>query len=286
MIIRHITVRDFGSIPFYDTALSPALNVIDSRHAPEIAIAIAFLLCSKALQTIPEAWLQPTTRLTAEVLSEARTYAVTAAPCNGRLTLIATDNSGADATDAYRYMLAHCLEQDATDTFDGQDKTLPLRLCWYRNCADAPENISNKTDRLTDTKTFRSHLIAYIKSFQPEPINCKKSYQTAIDPQGEFKVFYPGVSANISLSETEEKLFLYVCFLNIAEFWADIERMRDLHHEKKPLVIQNFLEFLDESTDISALVARTRKLQRQIIILTLPLREGAKKKWIKKEFSI
>lgn len=283
MIIRRITIQNFGSVQFYETALTPELNIVDSRYTPELLAAIEFLLCSKAQQTIPSEWLRPTTRLAAEVLSEMGVYTVTAVPCNGRLALTVTDYSGTDATDAYQYMLSHCLEQDATDSFDGQDKTLPLRLCWYRNCADAPENMSDKTDSLTDTKTFRCHLIGYIKAFQPEPINCKKAYQTAITPQGRFEVFYPGVSGNVSLSETEEKLFLYICFLNIAEFWTDIEKIRDMHHEKKPLIIQNFLEFLDESTDIRALVARTIRLQRQIIILTSPMDEETKKKWLGKD---
>lgn len=285
MIIQHITIQDFGSIQFYDTALTRSLNIIDSRYTPEISAAIELFLCSKAQQTIPPTWLRPTTRLTAEVLAEACAYTVTAIPCNGQLTLTVTDNDGAEATDAYQYRLSHCLEQDAIDSFDGWDKTLPLRLCWYRNCEDAPENISDRTGSLTDMKTFRSHLIGYINAFQPEPINCKKAYWATINPQGQFEVFYPGVSGSFSLSETEEKLFLYICFLNVAEFWADIEKIRDLHHEKKPLVIQSFLEFLDESTDISALVTRTINLRRQIIILTPPLSEDTKAKWIGKEDS-
>lgn len=279
MIIRHIVIRDFGAVLLYEATLTPKLNIIDSRYTQEISTAIAFLLCSKAQQAIPPSWLRTTTRLAAEVLSETCVYAVTAVPRDGRLTLSVTDNSGADATDDYRYVLCHCSEQDALDAFNGQDKTLPLRLCWYRNCDDTPADVSSRTEKRIDLKTFRAYLIAYIKSFQPEPINCKKNYLTAISPEGRFAVFDPGRSGDVRLSETEEKLFLYICFLNIAKFWTDIERIRDLHHEKKPLVIWNFLEFLDESTDISALVARTVKLHRQIIILTLPLAGELKKKW-------
>jgi hypothetical protein len=279
MIIRHITIRDFGAVSLYDAAFTPELNIIDSRYTQEISTAIAFLLCSKAQQAIPPSWLRTTTRLAAEVLSKTCVYAVTAAPRDGRLTLSVTDNSGADATDDYRYALCHCLEQDALDAFNGQDKTFPMRLCWYRNCDDAPADLSSRTEKRSDLKTFRAYLVAYIKSFQPEPINCKKNYLTTITPEGQFAVFDSSEAGDICLSETEEKLFLYICFLNVAGFWADIERIRDLHHEKKPLVIWNFLEFLDESTDISALVARTVKLHRQIIILTLPLAGELKKKW-------
>ena len=80
MIIRHLTIQDFGAVSCYETALNPELNILDSRHGPEISTAIAFLLCSKSKRTIPKAWVHPTTRLTAEVLSEQCVYTVTAAP--------------------------------------------------------------------------------------------------------------------------------------------------------------------------------------------------------------
>lgn len=279
MMIRHITIRDFGAVSFYDAALTPSLNIIDSHYISEISAAIALVLCSKVQPAVPSAWIHCTTGLTAEVILETGVYTVRAIPCRGQLTLTVTDENGAEVTDAYAYMLSHCPEQDRIDNFDGQDQTLPMRLFRYRNCADAPENISDRTDNLTDTKTFRSHLLGYIKAFPPEPIHCQKAYLVALNPKGEFQVVFPGIDGDVSLSETEEKLFRYICFLNVAEFWAGFEKIRDLHHEKKPLVIQNFLEFLDASADIRALVARTHLLQRQIIILTLPLSEDMKKKW-------
>lgn len=285
MMIRHITIRDFGAVSLYDAVLTPELNIIDTRYTQEITTAIGFLLCNKAQQAIPSDWIRPTTRLAAEVLIETCVYSVTAVPCVDQLTLSVKDPGGADVTDNYRYILCHCLEQDALDAFDGQDKTLPMRLCWYRNGEDAPADIASRTESRTELKTFRAHLLAYIKSFRPEPINCAKDYSTMITPEGQFALSCAGVAGDVCLSETEEKLFLYICFLNIAEFWAAIEKIRDLHHEKKPLVIQNFLEFLDTSTDINALVARTVKLQRQIIIVTPPLSENTKAKWIEKEDS-
>jgi len=82
------------------------------------------------------------------------------------------------------------------------------------------------------------------------------------------------------LSETEEKLFLFICFLNIAEFWSDIESIRNLHHIEKPLLIKNFIEYLDESVDIENLIKRTVMLGRQVIIVTLPFQNEVLNKWI------
>lgn len=83
----------------------------------------------------------------------------------------------------------------------------------------------------------------------------------AVKSDGRFKVFYPGINGDVILSQTEEKLFLYVCFLNIAEFWNNIES-------------------LDESTEIGNLIKRTLTLNRQVIITTLPIEKEILNRWI------
>lgn len=278
MMIQHISLHNFGSVLSYDAELTSAINIIDSRYTDELAAAISFFLCSKASSAIPEHWLQEGTRISAIVRMEETTYCVCAKPQLGQLQLFVTDPTGCDATAQYQYALSHCTEQDDIESFDGQDKTMPLRLCRYRYRED-DDDLSGKTERLADTNTFRMYLFRYIHNFRAEPINSKKKYQAAISEQGIFEAQYPGFSGKIFLSETEEKLFRYICFLNIAEFWTGFESIRDLHHEKKPLLIQNFIEFLDESADASGLMARTRKLNRQILILTNLMGEEVKKKW-------
>lgn len=276
-----ITVNNLGSVLSYHAKLTPQINIIDSCYTPEISVAIEFLLGNQSA-TIPKAWLRNETMISADVLLNDETYTISASLCGEHFLLTATDAKGNDVTAFYKSTLSHCLEQDTTESFDGKEQSLPLRLCWYRKPEDqdAVDNFPDRTNRLITTDAFRTHLIQYIRTFQPEPVNCKKSYQVTVDPQGKFVIFCPGIPDDIYLSETEEKLFLYLCFLNIAEFWTDIEKIRDLHHEKKPLLIQNFLEYLDKSTDISGLIARTNKLQRQVIILSSPLDEEQKKKWI------
>jgi hypothetical protein len=192
--------------------------------------------------------------------------------------MFATDPTGADATAQYQYALSHCEEQNVAELFGGWEPYIPLRLSNYRD-RDIWDILSDRTDRLIDTNAFHRYLCNYIRSFAPQQINSTKNYLISIDQHGKFKVILPGFDGKIHLSEIEKRLFYYICFLNIAEFWAGFESIRDLHHEKKPLIIQNFLEFLDESMDISALVARTIKLQRQLIILTLPLCGDMKKDW-------
>ena len=284
MIIKRITVKNFGSVTFYDTVLTSKLNILDTLFTSEISTAIELVLCSKVLQEHHVIGVRDDTLITAEVLVAESSYYIELKPINGdELKLTASDVSGNDVTDFYCTLISHCTEQDTIDNFDGRDNSFPLRLCWYRDRDDyeAPKDLHSRSNYVVSTKTFRSHLIRYIKAFEPEPINNIKNYKATINNQGKFEVVYPGVSGEILLSETEEKLFLYICFLNIAEFWADVENIRNMHNEKKPLIIKNFIEFLDQTTDIDGLIARTTKLGRQVMILTLPMQESLKKKWVR-----
>ena len=279
MFIQHITIENFGAIRHYDTDLRQGLNIVESRYAAEFHEAIAFLVCNDQVPEIPEQWLRDDLLISATICLEDTVYTVCIRSVLGRPQMFATDPTGADATAQYQYALSHCEEQNGAELFGGWEPYIPLRLFDYYD-RDIWDVLSDRTDRLIDTKTFHRYLYNYIGSFVPEPINSKKNYFISINRQGKFEVMLPGFEGEIHLSETEKRLFSYICFLNIAEFWTGFEKIRDLHHEKKPLLIQDFLEFLDDGADISSLLARTQKLHRQIIILTIPVEEKTKKKWM------
>lgn len=285
MIIKRITVKNFGSVEFYNAIFTQKLNILDNLFTLEISTAIEFVLCSKVLQEDHVIGVRDDTLITAEVLVAESSYYIELKPTDkGLLKLTVLDDKENDVTEFYRTITSHCTEQDTIDNFDGREDSFPLRLCWYRGCDDyeVPKDLHSRSNYVVSTKTFRSHLIRYIKAFESEPIHNIQNYKATINNQGKFEVVYPGVSGELPLSETEEKLFWYICFLNVAEFWTDVETIRNMHHEKKPLIIKNFLEFLDQTTDIDGLIARTTKLGRQVIILTLPMQESLKKKWMGK----
>lgn len=266
MYIQKVSIRYFGGIRLYRADFSPELNFINSRYTDEIRVAMAYLLCNKERPVLPKHWVQENTMISATIYLEGICYEVCVTPVSGGVKRFVTDATGADATERYRYALSHCAEQDDIESFDGLDKTLPLRFSRY--CSrEYGIRLSQKTERLTDTKTFRRYLYQYLHSFQPEPINCQKRYHAELDLQGEFQVVHPEISGKVNLSETEQRLFRYICFLNLAEFWAGFENIRDMHYEKKPLLIRNFYEFLDESVNIKNLITRTRKLNRQVMML-------------------
>ena len=283
MIIKRITLKNFGSVQYYDAVLTSELNILDTFFTLEISQAIGLVLCSKTVIRCHGVDAYDDALVTSEVFMGGSSYYIELKPIGGgEMKLKASDDKGNDVTEIYLYAMSHSWEQDEAESFDGRDKSYPLRLRRYIDFDDceAANDLHSGSDHIVSTKTFRSHLAKYIKTFEPEPINNVKNYKVKINNLGQFETERPGISGEIPLSETEEKLFLYICFLNVAEFWEDVEKMRDMHHEKKPLMIQNFIEFLDQTTDIHALISRTVNLKRQVILLTLPMDKQTKKKWI------
>ena len=110
--------------------------------------------------------------------------------------------------------------------------------------------------------------MAFIKNFCPEHFCADGDYEIVLSDDGRYTVQCPNPQSNVCLSESEQRLFRYLCFLRTVEFWRGFEAIRDLHSIQKPLLVSNFLERLDESVDVENLIKKTEALNRQIIILT------------------
>ena len=202
-----------------------------------------------------------------------KTYLVTVLPSAKRQDPIlkAFDGNGNDMTAEYRHLCAHCTEQDRSDVFDGSEKQQLWKVLQYANedLYYAPRELSGRTDGFSDLNAFRSYLRSFIKDFKPETIREGKQYEIVMCPNGRYAVRHQVArDLPVALSESEQTLFRYLCFLKTAEFWQGFEKLRNLHGIKKPLVVADFLERLDESIDISGLLQRTARLNRQIILLT------------------
>lgn len=72
---------------------------------------------------------------------------------------------------------------------------------------------------------------------------------------------------DIPLSESESMVYHFMSFIHLAKFWADIEKMRDMNHPLKPLIIPLFLEMLDENIDVSAFISLVVGCERQAIFI-------------------
>ena len=274
MVIKNITVRNFGAIEFLSYDFSEGINVISNRAADEIALAIKIVLNHKCAFPLPDCTARERAEIMATVAVNQKIYAVRAFwdTENNAFKLAVFDGTDTDVTAEYLYLTSHCEEHDRTDAFDGAENDHRFGLARYVN-ADrfcSPEEMSPGTDRLLQNKTFRAYVSRFIKNFRPQPIRRGKPYELILNWDGIFEIQNPlDSSRRVLLSESEQKLFSYMCFLQIAEVWRGFEELRNLHGIKKPLIIKNFLERLDASIDTQELTNRTAECGRQSILLTV-----------------
>lgn len=274
MIIHSVTIRHFGSVKDFSRDFTDGINVIKNRAARELAYGLGILLNQKAVSPLSFCEARADTELTARVSVCGKTYALRAA-CDGPhapLRLQVWDGRGENATAEYEYLTAHCAEQDRADFFDGDEKGYRMHFALYVSdeYGLSPRELSRRTEGLSQIKTFRAYLAQFVKDFRPEILRDGKPYELVLRRDGCFGVQNPkALKERVFLSESEERMFDYLCFLRTAEFWRGFEEIRNLHSVKKPLIIMNFLERLDESVDTRELMQRASRLERQLLICTM-----------------
>ena len=268
MLLKKISISHLGGIKNFSWIFTNSLNVVKERYSDELFWAITAVLHNKSTPCMLPIWISKESRIDAIVSINEKTFHIRITPnedLNG-INLSAFDEQEREATAEYRYLSSHCAEHDLSDVFNGNEKHAFLKILNYLN---EPEMSDRYVDGLLHIKAFRSYVLDYVKNFKSEPIREGKRYEIVLEKNGLYGVRYmEDAEQPVYLSESEQTLFRYLCFLKTAEFWQGFEEIRNLHSVKKPFIIKDFLERLDESIDVSALLERTLNLGRQMIVLT------------------
>ena len=95
------------------------------------------------------------------------------------LCLRAYDVDGNEKTREYLYVTSHCAEHDLCEVFDKDAQKIFLKPIQYleEDRYYSPSDLSKRTDRLSETKAFRSYLKTFIKDFKSETIRDGKRYE-------------------------------------------------------------------------------------------------------------
>ena len=152
--------------------------------------------------------------------------------------------------------------------FKRQD--FPHKLFRYRDLLKYYPNgdFSAITNGYGTTRSFRGFITDYIKHFKPIKLREDKDLFLKLSNDGEFNVGFINNNDKVFLSESENMLYHYLSFISIADFWSRAEKIRNLNRVNKPLIVSNFLERLDGSIDLSEIVRRTNKIDRQVIMFS------------------
>ena len=273
MLLKQITIQNLGAVDAFECDFENGLNIVKNRYTDEISGAIQFVLNHRA-SCLPKFWVRGSTQVEAVVSIFEKEYLLMAKPNlkQNDLCLRAYDEYGNEKTQEYLYLTSHCAEQDLCEVFDRDTEKMFFKPIQYldEDRYYSPGDLSKSTDRLSETKAFRSYLKTFIKNFKSETIRDGKRYELYLKKDGRYAVRYKGDNdMPVFLSESEHTLFRYLCFLRTAEFWQGFEELRNLHAIKKPILIADFLERLDESINMQDILERTKRLNRQIIMLTI-----------------
>ena len=273
MILKKLSILHFGAIDLFSCELNDKLNILNFRYCDELIYALRLVLNHKSNPPLYEHFIRAETRIEARVSIGEKEYFTIISPdsANGELTLQAYDASEKEVSTEYLYLSSHPAEQDLTDVFDGNGETMLLRLLQYANedIYYAPNELATQTEGISRLRAFRVHLRKFIKNFKSETIREGKHYEIVLKPNGRYSVKHTMVfDQPVFLSESEQTLFRYLCFLRTAEFWQGFEEIRNLHGIKKPLIVKDFMNRLDDSIDTKDILQRTGALDRQIIILS------------------
>ena len=176
-----------------------------------------------------------------------------------------------ECTEEYFDTLKEANEINATlffHRFKRQD--FPHKLFRYRDLLKYYPNgdFSAITNGYGTTRSFRGFITDYIKHFKPIKLREDKDLYLKLSNEGEFNVGLINSNEKVFLSESESVLYHYLSFISIADFWSRAEKIRNLNRVNKPLIVSRFLELLDDSIDLSEVVTKTRKIDRQVIIFS------------------
>ena len=273
MLLKKITIQNLGAVDAFECDFENGLNIVKNRYTEEISGAIQFVLNHRAF-ALPKHWVRRSTKIEALVCISEKEYLLLATPNlkQNSLCLRAYDVDGHEKTREYLYLTSHCTEQDLCEVFNNDSEKMFFKPIQYldEDHYYSPRDLSKSTDRLSETKAFRSYLKTFIKDFKSETIRDGKRYELYLKKDGRYAVRYTGENdMPVFLSESEQTLFRYLCFFRTAEFWQGFEELRNLHCVKKPIIIADFLERLDESIDMQDILERTKRLNRQIIMITI-----------------
>ena len=178
-----------------------------------------------------------------------------------------TDEDGKDRTVWYLQTVAHSPEEQELSCFLAPG-VYPVRLHQYKDPAQRyPGNLGQATRSIGSTRSFRDYLRQFIRSFQPQRLLPGKDYWLHLEADGRFTVRLGIHGEEVPrLSEAENWVYHYLCFLHLLRFWDGMQDLRNYKDVKLPVLIHDFSKYLDESVNQVSLFAQARSLARQVLI--------------------
>ena len=273
MILKKITIKKFGGIEHFDVLFHEQVTAITVPHIESIVKAIGLATNNKNLINCSEAFdISENTEIILKLEIAGHPYAITARgqPHSSECTYEAADcktNTAVDVSLLFRNIRLCEEEEDLIYYRYNPKNAFSNRLLHYKNPEKyyELEDFQKKTNGFGSTQTFRTYLKEFIQKYVPYD-SFTDSYKAELRSDGSFIWYCPTLpNFTADLNDQEKKLFDYYCYIEVNKFWCGFEDIRDINHEKWPMLID--AEDLNEYTEFHRLLAKSKGLGNQMVIM-------------------
>lgn len=271
MVLKKLTIEHFGKIKRFEASFHEQLTEISDSNTNDIIQAIGLITRNKSLTGhVADNAILDMTYISMELEIAGHPYLITARgqPYGNECDYEVVDRESNTVVDAYLILrdIRLCEEEESLVCYRYNPKDVYAeRFLRYKD----PDkyypvgDFQKRTNGLGLMRSFRACLTEYIKKYEPSDLFtdgcliklCSDGRFVRCDAKG---------SGSIADPNEFNKLFDYKCFLDVNDFWSCFEDIRDMNHEKWPLIID--AEELQEQIEFKELLKKT-SLGRQMIVM-------------------
>ena len=272
MILKKLTIKNFGGIKHFDTPFQEQVTAITVPDTESIVKAIGLATNNKSLIDRSKAFtVSGNTQIILKLEIAGHPYTITArgqpySECIYEAADCKT-NAAVDVSLLFGNMRLCEEEEDLIYYRYDPKNAFSNRLLRYKDPEKyyALGDFQKKTNGSGSTQTFRTYLKEFIQKYGTND-SFTDSYKAELRSDGSFVRRCPTLPYSIAdLNEREKKLFDYDCYIEVNKFWCGFEDIRDINHEKWPMLID--AGDLSEYTGFHKLLAKSKGLGKQMVIM-------------------
>lgn len=273
MILKELTIEGLGKIEHLNVPFHEEVTAITVPDTESIVKAIGLTTNKKRLIGCSEEFaVSDNTEIILKLEIAGHPYTITARGQSHSSECIyeATDcktNAIVDVSILFRNMRLCEEEEDLIYYRYDPKNAFSNRLLHYKDPEKyyALGDFQKKTNGSGSTQTFRTYLKEFIQKYGTNG-SCTYSYKAELRSDGSFVRCCPTLPHFIAdLSEREKKLFDYDCYIEVNRFWCGFEDIRDINHEKWPMLID--AGDLYAYSGFHKLLAESKGLGKQMIVM-------------------
>ena len=272
MIFKKLKIEHFGKIGLFEISFHKQLTAIFDADTEDIIKAIGLATGNKSLMgNIAGDNISDSTHIVLELEISGITYLITV---RGQLygtkcryeVINRANNTAADIPRILRNIQL-CEEEESLIYYRYDPKNFYAERFLHYKDPDKyyPDgDFQKRTNGTGMTRSFRAYLAEYIRNYETFNL-LSYGHKIELCSDGRFV----GCSAKVYNSPAEsvdyvKKLFDYKCYLDVNDFWSGFEDIRDMNHEKWPMIVDS--EDFNGHLDFKELFKKSN-LGRQLIII-------------------